>query len=71
MNAKIEIINVTRIATRQESVKAIINGKEYFGYIITIGENWDKKYVKFLRKTKGKNQANYNLKIELENYLNK
>ena len=69
-NTKIEIISITRIAPRKEDVKVLINGVEYFGYIITLGENWTKKYVKFLRKSYGTNQANYRLKMELENHLN-
>ena len=70
MSVKIEILKITRIAPRKEEVNVIINGSEYFGYIITLGENWTKRYVKFLRKPYGTNQAKYSLKMELENHLN-
>ena len=65
-----EITKITRIAPRKEMINVIINGHEFFGYIITFGEDWTKKYVQYLKKYDGKNQASFNLKIELENYLN-
>ena len=67
---KIEIINTIRISTRKEEINCLINGIEYFGYVVTFGENWTKKYVQFLRRSQGVNQASYSIKIELENYLN-
>ena len=67
---QIEIISQVRTGVRQERIEVLINGFQYFGCIIKLGENWNKKYVQFLRKPNNKNRAKYSLYEDLENYLN-
>jgi hypothetical protein len=69
-SVQIQVLYIKRMSVRKEEIRVLINGVEYFGYVITFAENFSKKYVQFLRKPQGKNQAKFELKYQLENYLN-
>jgi len=67
----IELISIQRISPRTERVEVFINKVKYFGHIITFGENWNKKYVQFLKRSpKGQKQAKFDIRWELEKYIN-